>query len=168
MSPIATKIVLLSALSFLLAACTASAGEVSPAESRSPAAVVTATPAPSLAPFDHGDIPAELVGRWQFEAFDHYLQDRWVDLAADGTFVYLNGPLVYGNGQPIVTGQYGVFGDEIRFGAEVAAQGSPCPRDVVGSYSWTLEGDLLTMVVIDDLCTLGRVTDWESGWTKVE
>jgi hypothetical protein len=129
---------------------------------------VTATPAPSLAPFDHGDIPAELVGRWQFEAFDHYLQDRWVDLAADGTYVYLNGPLVYGNGQPIVTGQYGVFGDEIRFGEEVAAQGSPCPRNVVGSYTWTLEGDLLTMVVIDDICTLGRVTDWQNGWTKVE
>ena len=50
--------------------------------------------------------------------------------------------------------------------AEVAGIGEPCLGE--GRYTWVLEGDQLTMVAVDDSCTVGRVADWESGWTKMD
>lgn len=123
---------------------------------------------PSLEPFDHGDIPPELVGRYSMLVVDHYEQDRYVDLNADGTFSYLDGPLAFGQpvGGVLVTGQYGVFENEIVFGSEVADIGLACLGD--GRYTWVLDGEKLTMVVVDDSCTVGRVEDWQVGWTKMD
>jgi hypothetical protein len=165
--PTLRELLRLGAATVALAACTAA----SPAATGTPVPVIPSEPAPAsvaptLKPFDHGEIPAELVGRYAFQAFDHYLQDRWVDLNADGTFALIDGPLVYGQGTTIVTGQYGVFGDQIRFGNEVSVTGVPCGRD--GLYQWSLDGTTLTMTVIEDPCTLGRPADWQAGWTKEE
>lgn len=154
--------------SVALAACSPSPSATEPEPSVAPSDQAAASDAPaSLAPFDHGDIPAELVGRYHLVAFDHYEQDRYVDLNSDGTFTYHDGPLNYGSpvGGEIVTGQYGVFGNEIVFGAEVAGIGLPCAGD--GRYTWVLEGEKLTMVVVDDACTVGRVPDWQAGWEKI-
>jgi hypothetical protein len=142
---------------------TASAPGSGPSEQ----AVASDAPA-SLEPFDHGDIPSELVGRYSMLVVDHYEQDRYVDLNADGTFSYLDGPLAYGQpvGGVLVTGQFGVFGNEIVFGSEVADIGLACLGD--GRYTWVLEGEQLTMVVVDDSCTVGRVDDWQVGWTKMD
>ncbi len=66
-----------------------------------------------MPPFDHGEIPAEIVGRYTFEVFD---KDSVIDLKSDGTYELGAGPIAFGVFTVQITGEYGVFGDEMRFG----------------------------------------------------
>jgi hypothetical protein len=116
-----------------------------------------------MPPFDHGDIPAEIVGRYYFEVFG---KQSVIDLEADGTYTLMKGPLVFDQGVVQVTGEYGVFGDQMRFGNEVAVHGAACTTGD-GIYTWSLENGVLTLTVVEDPCplTINRIAEWESGWS---
>jgi len=116
--------------------------------------------------FDHGEIPAEIVGRYAFEVFD---KESLIDLESDGTYVLMKGQLAFGVAQVEVTGDYGVFGDQMRFGNEVAVNGNACTNGD-GVYTWSLDGETLTLTVVDDPCpsSINRTAEWESGWTRVD
>ena len=155
----------------LIAACGTSPTEQSssppsPSVTPSTPAHASAAALPSLPPFDHGDIPAEIVGRYSFEL---PAMHGVVDLKADGTYVLMQGPLVYDTGTVLVQGEYGVFGDQIRFGNEVSVYGNACPPGD-GLYTWSLDGEMLTLAVVDDPCStaIDRVEGWEAGWTRID
>ncbi len=154
----------------LLAACgTSPSAEPSAATSSAPApssAAPSEAALPSLPPFDHGEIPAEIVGRYNFEVFD---KQSVIDLEADGTYVLMRGPLVFDTGTIEVRGEYGVFGDEMRFGNEVAVYGRACPPGD-GVYRWSLDGAVLNLTVVEEPCPtdINRTAEWESGWTRAD
>lgn len=161
----------------LLAACgTSPAGESSgsPSDSSAPSSAESSLAAPSeaarasLPPFDHGEIPAEIPGRYYFEVFD---KESVIDLEADGTYVLMEAtriccPMGTGAGAVQVRGEYGVFGDEMRFGNEVAVNGRACTTGD-GTYTWSLNEGMLTLTVVEDPCpsTINRIAEWESGWS---
>jgi hypothetical protein len=154
----------------LLAACgTSPSAEPSAATSPSlapPSAAPSEAALPSMPPFDHGEIPAEIVGRYTFEVIN---KQSVIDLEADGTYVLMEGPLVFDTGTIQVRGEYGVFGDEMRFGNEVAVYGNACPPGD-GVYKWSLDGAVLTFTVVEEPCptTINRTAEWESGWTRAD
>jgi hypothetical protein len=119
-----------------------------------------------MPPFDHGDIPAEIVGRYLFEVFDKQMV---IDLEADGTYVLMRGPLAFGTGTIEVRGEYGVFEDEMRFGNEVAVSGTACPPGD-GVYTWSLDGPTLQLTAVDEPCptSINRAAEWEAGWTRAD
>ena len=113
---------------------------------------------------DHGEIPDEIVGSYSFEVFD---KPSLIDLEPDGTYVLMT-PGGFGQNTVEVTGEYGVFGDEMRFGNEVAANGQACLGD--GVYTWSLEGATLTFTLVEDECSaaINRMAEWQSGWTRID
>jgi hypothetical protein len=159
----------------LLAICVAACGPsptTEPSPSTDPSTTPSSPPAsaaalPSMPPFDHGEIPTDLVGRYTFEMPD---QEWSIELAADGTYELILLPLAFGVSTDHVRGEYGVFGDQIRFGNEVSVEGSgnTCPSD--GVYTWTFDGTTLAMTVVEDDCpsSLNRVGQWEAGWTRAD
>jgi hypothetical protein len=78
--------------------------------------------------------------------------------------------MAFGQRQVHVTGEYGVFGDRMRFGNEitVAAASRACVGD--GEYRWSFDGETLTFTLIEDACALdiNRQAEWQSGWTRVD
>jgi hypothetical protein len=119
-----------------------------------------------MPPFDHGEIPAEIVGRYTFEMPD---QEWAIELKADGSYDLMRLPLAFGVSEEHVRGEYGVFGDEMRFGNEVVVTGgTACPGD--GVYAWAFDGTTLEMTVVEDDCptTINRVGQWEAGWTRAD
>jgi hypothetical protein len=169
-NPIGSRSAAALGLAVALAACgTSSAAEPSPSTSHAPATprpTPRVTPLPSFAPFDHGEIPAEIVGSYTFTVFD---KNSAIDLEADGTYV-LWGPMAFGQRQVHVTGEYGVFGDRMRFGNEIAASslGRACTGD--GEYRWSFDGETLLFTLLEDECALdiNRQAEWQSGWTRVD
>ena len=163
-------ITVLALLSSLAAACgTSSAAQPSssshpsrPAASATP----TATPRPSFPPFDHGEIPAEIVGRYAFTVFD---KDSEIELLADGSYV-MYGAYAFGQRPETLHGEYGVFDDTMRFGNEVAL--SSAARACIGDglYEWEFDGETLSMTLVEDACALdiNRQAEWQSGWTRVD
>jgi hypothetical protein len=116
-----------------------------------------------MPPFDHGEIPAEIVGLYTFEMPN---QEWSIELKADGSYDLMRLPLSSGEH---IRGEYGVFGDQMRFGNEVVVTGgAACPGD--GVYAWTFDGTTLEMTVMEDDCpsTLNRVGQWEAGWTRAD
>ena len=117
-------------LAMVVAACaTSTTGEPSAAASATPvpsSAAPSATATPSFEPFDHGEIPDEIVGSYSFEVFD---KPSLIDLEPDGTYVLMSPGAFGGENTVEVTGEYGIFGDEMRFGNEVAANGQACRGD---------------------------------------
>ena len=100
-------ITVLALLAGLIAACgTSSAAQPSSSPQPSRAAATakpTATPLPSFPPFDHGQIPDEIVGMYTFTVFD---KDSAIELLADGTYV-MYGPLAFGQRPETLHGEYG-------------------------------------------------------------
>lgn len=76
----------------------------------------------------------------------------------DGSFV-MSGPQF-----TPVEGRFTVDQDQIV----VTETGTgPC-ANIPGTYTWKLEGDSLTFVVVDDQCSVRRI-DWQAGpWKKKE
>ena len=148
----------------LLAACgTSPSAEPSAATSSSPApssAAPSEAALPSMPPFDHGEIPAEIVGRYNFEVFD---KQSVIDLEADGTYVLMRGPLVFDTGTIEVRGEYGVFGDEMRFGNEVAVYGRACPPAT--GLHMVVGRSRAHLTVVEEPCPtdINRTAEWESG-----
>ncbi len=155
-------------LAMLVVACgTSSTAEPSASTSVTPvpsSAAPSATATPSFEPFDHGEIPDEIVGSYSFEVFD---KPSLIDLEPDGTYVLMT-PGGFGQNTIEVTGEYGVFGDEMRFGNEVAANGMACQGD--GVYTWSLDGAMLTLTLVEDECApdINRMAEWQSGWTRID
>ena len=156
-------------LAMVVAACSTSAtGEPSAATSATPvpsSAAPSATATPSFKPFDHGEIPDEIVGSYSFEVFD---KPSLIDLEPDGTYVLMTPGAFGGENTVEVTGEYGVFGDEMRFGNEVAAHGRACLGD--GVYTWSLDEGTLTLTLVEDECSaaINRMAEWQSGWTRID
>lgn len=156
-------------LAMIVAACaTSTTGEPSAAASATPvpsSAAPSATATPSFEPFDHGEIPDEIVGSYSFEVFD---KPSLIDLEPDGTYVLMSPGAFGGENTVEVTGEYGIFGDEMRFGNEVAANGQACRGD--GVYRWSLDGGTLTLTLVEDECSaaINRMAEWQSGWTRID
>lgn len=140
----------------------ADAGSTATARPASAAERASATPEPSPVasqsaaptPFDHGEIPPELVGTWAFEVFD---KPARIELTADGRF-----SMRYTSVPGAVSGSFGIFGDESIWRDE---SGDVC-HPAEARYGWELEGDVLTLTPLDDRCTSGRIAEWSSGWTR--
>lgn len=160
--------VALGLLTAVLAACgTSSAAEPSVTASRAPATPTPSpTPRPSFPPMDHGQIPPEIVGSYTFTVFD---KDSEVELLADGTYVMYM-PEAFGQKPVGVRGEYGVFGDTMRFGNEIAesSQARACTGE--GEYTWTFDGETLQLTLVEDEClvTINRQAEWQSGWTRAD
>jgi hypothetical protein len=157
----------------LLVITTAACGTSSVAEpSRSSVATIaqptpapSPKPRPSFPPFDHGQIPAEIVGDYSFTV---YGKPSLITLESDGTYV-LSDPISFGFRPAGIEGEYGVFGDRMRFGNEyVAGSGRACVGD--GEYEWSFDGERLSLTLIEDECALdiNRQAEWQSGWTRVD
>ena len=164
------SITVLALLAGLIAACgTSSAAQPSssPHPSRSAAtARPTATPLPSFPPFDHGEIPAEILGLYTFTVFD---KESQIELLSDGTYV-MSSAMAFGQRPETLHGEYGVFDDTMRFGNEVAmsSMARACVGD--GVYRWSFDGETLSMTLVEDECALdiNRQAEWQSGWTRVD
>ena len=160
--------VALGLLSAVLTACgSSSAAEPSTTPSRAPATLrPSPTPLPSFPPFDHGQIPAEIVGNYEFTVFDKHSE---IELLADGTYIIWL-PERFGVRPVGVRGEYGVFGDTMRFGNEISEDSASraCTGD--GVYTWSLDGETLSLTLVEDAClvTINRQAEWQSGWTRMD
>jgi len=158
----------LGLLAAVLAACgTSSAAEPSTTPTRAPATPTPSpTPLPSFPPFDHGQIPAEIIGTYAFTVFD---KESQIELLSDGTYA-LHGAGAFGVGPVLVRGEYGVFDDTMKFGNEITLSSTAraCVGD--GAYGWSFDGETLSLTLVEDECAvdINRQAEWQSGWTRVD
>jgi hypothetical protein len=161
-----SRLFALGLLAAMLAACgTSSAAGATATASRAPATPhPTPTPQPSFPPLDHGQIPPEVVGNYAFTVFD---KDSEIELLADGTYIMWL-PERFGIRPVGVRGEYGVFGDTMRFGNEIAEDSSVRACIGEGTYTWSLEGKTLNLTLVEDECSvaINRQAEWQSGWVR--
>lgn len=117
-------------------------------------ASTSAEPASTLATSTSAPDARALAGEYTFTIGSDDFVGR---LTPDGT------AKLFVEGQLDAAGTYSVEGDEVTVVDEESGVGDFCAGE--GRYHWALDGDQLSMTLIDEACP-GRTELWTAGWTK--